>query len=192
MQIFDDFFIRALVAGVLIALVAAPVGCNIIWRRMAFFGDTLAHSALLGVVLAVSASLNIMLVGIRCDSWFAGTCNSRIGSGADQFTTCHGYRCFIAVVWRYSGGGKKRYSDNFVVCDPALVHSGIYLAPLVCSYGQCRADRGRRCVFNQGRNRFFADCGCHGCFVDKAGWSLVDYCFADYSCGCCKKLCKQP
>jgi len=62
MQIFDDFFIRALVAGVLIALVAAPVGCNIIWRRMAFFGDTLAHSALLGVVLAVSSSLNIMLV----------------------------------------------------------------------------------------------------------------------------------
>ena len=62
MQIFDDFFVRALVAGVLIALVAAPVGCNIIWRRMAFFGDTLAHSALLGVVLAVSTSLNIMLV----------------------------------------------------------------------------------------------------------------------------------
>ena len=49
---FDDFFIRALIAGIGIALVTGPLGCFIIWRRLAFFGDTLAHSALLGVTLA--------------------------------------------------------------------------------------------------------------------------------------------
>ena len=45
----DDFFIRALLAGIGIALVTGPLGCFIIWRRLSFFGDTLAHAALLGV-----------------------------------------------------------------------------------------------------------------------------------------------
>ena len=56
---FDDFFIRALVAGLGVALVTGPLGCFIIWRRLSFFGDTLAHSALLGVTLAFSFDINI-------------------------------------------------------------------------------------------------------------------------------------
>ena len=57
----DDFFIRALVAGIGIALVAGPLGCFVIWRRLSFFGDTLSHSALLGVTLALSFDINIAL-----------------------------------------------------------------------------------------------------------------------------------
>ncbi len=57
----DDFFVRALVAGVGVALVAGPLGCFIVWRRMAYLGDTMAHSALLGVVLAFLLDLHIML-----------------------------------------------------------------------------------------------------------------------------------
>ena len=49
---FDDFFIRALIAGLGIALVTGPLGCFVVWRRLSYFGDTLAHSALLGVTLA--------------------------------------------------------------------------------------------------------------------------------------------
>ena len=56
---FDDFFIRALVSGLGVALVTGPHGCFIIWRRLSFFGDTLAHSALLGVTLAFSFDINI-------------------------------------------------------------------------------------------------------------------------------------
>ena len=48
----DDFFVRALLAGIGVALVAGPLGCFIVWRRMAYFGDTMAHSALLGVALS--------------------------------------------------------------------------------------------------------------------------------------------
>jgi zinc transport system permease protein len=48
----DDFFLRALLAGIGVALVAGPLGCFIVWRRMAYFGDTMAHSALLGVALS--------------------------------------------------------------------------------------------------------------------------------------------
>ena len=54
----DDFFIRALVAGIGVALVAGPLGCFIIWRRLAYFGDTLSHSALLGVALALLFEVN--------------------------------------------------------------------------------------------------------------------------------------
>ena len=46
---FDDFFIRALFVGIGMALVTGPLGCFVVWRRLSFFGDTLAHSALLGV-----------------------------------------------------------------------------------------------------------------------------------------------
>lgn len=52
-DLLDDFFLRALVAAVGVALVAGPLGCFIVWRKMAYFGDTLAHSALLGVALGV-------------------------------------------------------------------------------------------------------------------------------------------
>ena len=58
---FDDFFIRALIAGIGIALVTGPLGCFVVWRRLSYFGDTLSHSALLGVTLAYSFELNIAL-----------------------------------------------------------------------------------------------------------------------------------
>ena len=56
---FDDFFIRALIAGIGIAIVTGPLGCLVIWRRLSYFGDTLSHSALLGVTLAYAFSINI-------------------------------------------------------------------------------------------------------------------------------------
>ena len=56
----DDFFARALVAGVGLAIVTGPLGCFVVWRRMAYFGDTMAHSALLGVALAVLLDISLM------------------------------------------------------------------------------------------------------------------------------------
>ena len=55
----DDFFTRAVIGGIGVALIAGPLGCFIIWRRLAYFGDTLSHSALLGVALALLLELNI-------------------------------------------------------------------------------------------------------------------------------------
>ena len=57
----DDFLFRALLAGAGVALIAGPLGCFIVWRRMAYFGDTMAHSALLGVALSVLFDVNITL-----------------------------------------------------------------------------------------------------------------------------------
>jgi len=57
----DDFFVRALIAGIGVALVTGPLGCFVVWRRLSYFGDTLSHSALLGVTMAYSFELNIAL-----------------------------------------------------------------------------------------------------------------------------------
>jgi len=48
-----DFLINALTVGTLIAIMAGPLGCFVVWRRMAYFGAAIAHSALLGVALAL-------------------------------------------------------------------------------------------------------------------------------------------
>ncbi|MDH5610994.1 MAG: metal ABC transporter permease [Gammaproteobacteria bacterium] len=58
-----DFIINALLAGIGLAMLAGSLGCVVVWRRMAYFGDTLAHSALLGVALAVSADI-MPIIGV--------------------------------------------------------------------------------------------------------------------------------
>jgi zinc transport system permease protein len=57
----SDFLLYALLAGLGVALVAGPLGCFVVWRRMAYFGDTLAHSALLGVALGVLLQINLSI-----------------------------------------------------------------------------------------------------------------------------------
>lgn len=57
----DDFLLRALAGGIGVALVAGPLGCFVVWRRMAYFGDTLSHAALLGIALGFVAGINLML-----------------------------------------------------------------------------------------------------------------------------------
>ena len=59
--IYEAFFQRALLAGLGVALVAGPVGCFIVWRRMAYFGETLAHSGLFGVGLGLMLGFSLTL-----------------------------------------------------------------------------------------------------------------------------------
>ncbi len=64
----DDFILRALAAGLGVALIAGPLGVFVVWRRMAYFGDTLAHSALLGValgfLLGISVNLSVITLSV--------------------------------------------------------------------------------------------------------------------------------
>ncbi|WP_299376533.1 metal ABC transporter permease [uncultured Tateyamaria sp.] len=61
MTMLDDFLVRAGLAGVGTALAAAPLGCFVVWRRMAYFGDATAHAALLGVALSLAFQGPIIL-----------------------------------------------------------------------------------------------------------------------------------
>ena len=57
----DDFALRAALAGIGVALAAAPLGCFVVWRRMAYFGDATSHAALLGVALALTFQGPVLL-----------------------------------------------------------------------------------------------------------------------------------
>ncbi len=66
-QTMPDFLLFALLAGLAVACVAGPLGCFAVWRRMAYFGDTLAHSALLGITLGLLLQINLNLaVALGC------------------------------------------------------------------------------------------------------------------------------
>jgi zinc transport system permease protein len=60
----DDFLVRALLGGVGVAAVAGPLGCFVVWRRMAYFGNALAHSALLGIGLGALLALDLTVATI--------------------------------------------------------------------------------------------------------------------------------
>lgn len=62
----EDFIIRAIFAGIGVSFITGLLGCFVVWRKMAYFGDSLAHSALLGIVIGllfgISNSVGILLV----------------------------------------------------------------------------------------------------------------------------------
>lgn len=59
-----DFLLNALLAGLALALVAGPLGSFVVWRRMAYFGETLSHAALLGVALGLWLAISPTLAVI--------------------------------------------------------------------------------------------------------------------------------
>ena len=54
----EPFMLRALIAGLALALVAAPLGCFVVWRRMAYFGETIAQGGLIGMALGIGLSID--------------------------------------------------------------------------------------------------------------------------------------
>ena len=73
----EPFFFRALIAAIGLGVLAAPLGCLVVWRRMSYFGSTVAHGGLLGValglflgidltvgVIAVALAIGALLVGL--------------------------------------------------------------------------------------------------------------------------------
>ncbi len=61
-----EFLLPALLSGLGIAIIAGPLGSFVVWRRMAYFGDTLAHASLLGLALGFLLEINIYFALIIC------------------------------------------------------------------------------------------------------------------------------
>ena len=69
----EPFLVKALIAGILVALIAGCMGCFVVWRRMAYFSDSLAHSALLGIAMGVMLDVNhnlSVMVSCICFAFF--------------------------------------------------------------------------------------------------------------------------
>ncbi len=60
-RMFDDFLVRAVLAGVGLSLATGPLGSFVVWRRMAYFGDATSHAAILGVALALATDLPVVI-----------------------------------------------------------------------------------------------------------------------------------
>ena len=61
MNMLDPFILRAIAAGLGVAIIAGTIGCFVVWRKMAYFGDSLAHSALLGIALGLAIGISTYL-----------------------------------------------------------------------------------------------------------------------------------
>lgn len=53
-----EIIFPAWLTGILLSFITAPLGAFVVWRKMSYFGDTLAHSALLGVALGIFLDIN--------------------------------------------------------------------------------------------------------------------------------------
>ncbi|UWQ65127.1 metal ABC transporter permease (plasmid) [Leisingera caerulea] len=81
MTLLDDFLIRAALAGIGVALAAAPLGCFVVWRRMAYFGDATAHASILGVALALSFDVSVFAGVLATALAMATTVSALAGRG---------------------------------------------------------------------------------------------------------------
>ena len=77
----DDFLVRAALAGLGLALIAGPLGCFVLWRRMAYFGEATAHAALLGVALGLATALPVWLGALLVALIMASTVSALTASG---------------------------------------------------------------------------------------------------------------
>jgi len=68
---FEPFLLRAFIAGIGLAVIAAPLGCIVVWNRMAYFGETIAQAGLIGVAMALAFDINVT-AGVAAVAVFAG------------------------------------------------------------------------------------------------------------------------
>jgi zinc transport system permease protein len=81
MTMLSDFLVRAALAGIGLSLAAGPLGCFVVWRRMAYFGDATAHAAILGVALALAFSVSIFTGTLGVALLMALTVSTLVGRG---------------------------------------------------------------------------------------------------------------
>jgi zinc transport system permease protein len=75
----DDYLWRSIAAGLIMVVIAAPMGCLMVWQRLAFLSDTLGHAAVLGVALGLMLHL-LPIVGVLAVALIIVFSLSRVGS----------------------------------------------------------------------------------------------------------------
>ncbi len=104
----DDFMIRAALAGLGVSLAAAPLGCFVVWRRLAYFGEATAHSAVLGVALALAMNLPILPMVLLAALAMGLTVSAMTGRGMAADTAlgvlAHSALAFGLVAVALTGG----------------------------------------------------------------------------------------
>ena len=95
----DDFMMSAALAGIGVALAAAPLGCFVVWRRMAYFGEATAHAAILGVALSLALQASIFAGALAVAVSMAWIVTHLSGRGYAMDTLLGGARAFVFGDW---------------------------------------------------------------------------------------------
>ncbi|WP_114963047.1 metal ABC transporter permease [Tritonibacter mobilis] len=138
MTFLDDFMIRAALAGIGVAFAAAPLGCFVVWRRMAYFGDATAHASILGVALALTFDVSIFSGVLVTALLMASTISTLSGRGYAMDTLlgvlAHSALAFGLVAVSFLQGVRVDlmaylFGDILAVSrgDLAIVWSGAFL-----------------------------------------------------------------
>jgi len=98
MSFLDSFLIRAALAGLGVAIAAAPLGCFVVWRRMAYFGDATAHASILGVALALSFEMSVF-TGVLVVSLLMATTVSTLSNRGYAMDTLLGVMAHSALAF---------------------------------------------------------------------------------------------
>ena len=115
---------HALVAGVGLAILAGPLGCFLLWRRMAFFGDALGHSALLGIALGTFLHLDmnmgviiVCLASALILSQGQNQAQNRQNLSADTWLGILSYSALALGVLALSGSGTSLDPESYLFGD---------------------------------------------------------------------------
>ena len=96
----DDFLLRAVIAGMIMVAIAAPMGCLMVWQRLAFLSDTLGHAAVMGVGLGLLLQVQ-PIFGVLAVALLIVFSLNRVTSFRDHARDYFSYR---ACRWHYPGG----------------------------------------------------------------------------------------
>jgi len=117
---FNTLVIKALLAGLGLALTTGPLGCFLVWRRMAFFGDALAHSSLLGIALGIllhiDMNIGIVAICLLCAAILAKT-HSRHHLSADTWLSIISYSALALGVLALSTSGSDADLESYLLGD---------------------------------------------------------------------------
>jgi zinc transport system permease protein len=74
----DDFLWRAALGAAMLGAAAGPIGCFVLWRRMAYLGESVAHMGLLGAAIGLLMGIS-PLVGVSVLAVVAALLMARAG-----------------------------------------------------------------------------------------------------------------
>jgi zinc transport system permease protein len=141
----DDFMVRAALAGLGVAIAAAPLGCFVVWRRMAYFGDATAHAAILGVAISLALSISVFAGVLTVSILMALTVSTLSGRGYAMDTLlgvlAHSALAFGLVAVSFLSGIRidlmaYLFGDILAVrpADLAIIWGGAVLVLLLISW----------------------------------------------------------
>ena len=197
----ENFLVRSALAGIAIALAAGPLGCFVVWRRMAYFGDATAHAAILGVALSFAFSLSVF-AGVLVAALVMATTVSRLYGGVYAMDTLLGVTAHAAlavglVAVSFLSGVRMDllaylFGDILAVntTDLAVIWLGAIAVALILGVrwsalltATLNSDVATAGGLDpaQGATRTDTGTGGSGRSRNQGRWRVVDYCHVDHS-----------